>query len=178
MAQEYKVLQFKVGNFQDNFGNTWCDMALEGVGEPVRIVVKDPSTIKDGDVIYGEIREHESKAGKTYQRFHKVMREQQSFTKPDRQDDAYWEDKNSAIRAQFAIKTAVEWLKSQEAGIADVENAAKMFYSMVDRVKTPEVKAEVKQEVKPESKDVDSEYASLVKTGYQTDNINLDDIPF
>ncbi len=188
MAQEYTVTQFKIGDFQDNYGNTWCDMAIQGFGEPVRIVVKDPLSVKEGDTLYGEIKEMTSKAGKPYNRFYREQREdaqQQNFgTKKEWQprDDA-------AIKAQFAIKAAIAY---QPAGapIKDVEEAAKSFYEMVNRVKGVSPQTEIPtsgyEKAKAtantlrvnEEEDVDAEYESLVKSAYNSDNIDLSEIPF
>lgn len=199
MAKEYTVTQFRIGDFQDQHGNTWCDMALLGVGEPVRIVVKDPLSIKADDVLYGEIKEMTSKAGKPYLRFYKAQREdeQQSFAskpKSDKPDEAYWADKQAQIKAQWAIGQAVTWclaLKKDtdlEQGI--VQEAAKEFFAMVDRVKVSGVPADVPKSGYEQAKavratlrvneeeNIDEEYERVVKNGYAEDSINLDDIPF
>lgn len=138
MSQDYKVLELKIGNFQDNYGNTWCDMVLEGVGEPVRIVLKDPTTVKAGDTLYGHIEQAISKANKAYNRFKK---DQLPENAPDPQTPVTthsapavdWDAKDRAIRAQFAIKAAIAY-GTPETPLADIEASAKAFYAMVDRV--------------------------------------------
>lgn len=79
-AQEYEITEFRKGDFQDNYGNTWCDMVLLGVGEPVRIVVKNPldEQYTVGNKLYGEIKEVTSKAGKAYKRFYREERPEQT----------------------------------------------------------------------------------------------------
>ncbi len=174
MAQEYQVRQFNKGDFQDPHGNYWCDMSLEGVGEPVKIVVKDPMQFKDGMTLYGNITDETSKAGKPYSRFRREAKpDQQPFesSKPEakKDDDKYWEDKNSAIKAQWAIGQAVkatEMKASIDGYFADVEHLAKEFYLMVDSVKASGVKESKVDEVF-EPSDEDTEKP-----------INLDDIPF
>lgn len=113
MAQEYLVTQFKKGDFQDNHGNYWCDMALKGVGEPVRIVVKDPMQYSDGMTLYGEVKEQESKKGNTYLRFYREQRpdgEAPTYANKgqDKPNDQYWEDRNDAIKAQWALGRSYE----------------------------------------------------------------------
>lgn len=49
-----------------------------------------------------------------------------------------WDDRNASIRAQFAIKTAVAYCGS-DSPINDVEEAAKTFFAMVDRIKNPDL---------------------------------------
>lgn len=146
MAQEYEVLQFKKGDFQDNYGNYWCDMALKGVGEPVRIAVKDPTQFQDGMTLYGSVETKTSKAGKEYMKFKREEREDDPDQQSDKpkQSDEYWEDKNSAIKAQFAIKVATEFLKNSEFISDDklfeaTEKYAKEIFAMVDRVKGSEM---------------------------------------
>lgn len=81
MAQEYEITDFRKGDFQDQHQNFWCDMVLLGVGEPVRIAVKDPTQYQVGQKLYGRIDEVISKQGKPYKRFFKEERpEQQGFT--------------------------------------------------------------------------------------------------
>lgn len=159
MAQEYKVVQFKKGDFQDNYGNWWCDMVLEGFGEPVKIVVKDPMQFEDGMTLYGSIEQKTSKAGKQYNRF---KREQ----KPDTEEkEAYWQEKNMSIRAQWAIGQAVS---VHADNIEKVETLANELFEMVDRVS-----GNVEQ-----ARDQEEKVASEVVHEVDDQPINLDDIPF
>lgn len=145
MAQEYEVLQFKAGDFQDSHGNYWCDMALRGVSEPVRIVVKDPMQFHDGMMLYGRVEDATSKAGKPYRRFYREQKpdseqsSSQHASKPklSNQDDKYWDDKNAQIRAQWAIGQAVTLSGQTDHpnGLVMIEEWAKELYAMVDRVK-------------------------------------------
>lgn len=197
MAQEYEVTQFKKGDFQDPHGNYWCDMALKGVGEPVRIVVKDPTQFHDGMSIYGNITDETSKAGKPYQRFRREQRpddEQPSkppvtYTK-DKPTEEYWEDKNSAIKAQWAIgqaiklQTAFAVQKKDPALLAskEVEDAAKYLFGMVERVKGTEApkapsspSVSVEDQVAQEQAKRDADLVHAFDDGTP---VNLDDIPF
>lgn len=133
MAQDYKLVQFKPSDFKDQHGNTWCDVAFEGISEPVKWVVKDPSKPKVGETYYGRIEQKTSKADKPYQRFYAEKKEE--TTKPT---EEYWADKNDAIKAQFAIKVAVqatELKASDEGYFDDIEHLAKKFFNMVEKVK-------------------------------------------
>lgn len=106
MAQEYKVTAFKAGDFKDNFGNTWCEAVFEGVGEPVRWVLKDPSKISVGDVVFGHIEEAISKAGKPYNRFKTDKRDDYAPPK----DSKAWvesDEKQKSIARSVALNNAV-----------------------------------------------------------------------
>ena len=72
--QEYKLRSFDKGDYTDNYGNYWCTAAFEGIGEPVKWVVKDPTSIREGETYYGEVKELTSKQGKPYLRFYKKPR--------------------------------------------------------------------------------------------------------
>lgn len=74
MAQDYILRSFKKGDYQDAHGNYWCTAALEGIGEPVKWVVKSPQSIQEGQTYYGEVKELTSKAGKSYLRFYKQQK--------------------------------------------------------------------------------------------------------
>ena len=74
MAQEYEVTWFQPTDFADNHNNYWCNVAFQGVSEPLKWVVKDPTKVKVGDKVFGEIKEQTSKAGKPYQRFYRAER--------------------------------------------------------------------------------------------------------
>jgi len=63
MAQEYEVTWFQPTDFADNHNNYWCNVAFQGVSEPLKWVVKDPTKVKVGDKVFGEIKEQTSKAG-------------------------------------------------------------------------------------------------------------------
>lgn len=157
MAKEYKLVNFKKGDFQDNYGNYWCDAAFEGVSEPVRWVVKDPMTVEEGELYYGTITQETSKAGKEYNRFRKEQRPEateqpQLGEQSNRPTEEYWADKQAQIRAQWAIGQAVqlygmqreqvdEVLKAASQEMDDItylEKQAKELYAMVDRVKGSE----------------------------------------
>lgn len=144
MAKEYELTAFDTGKepFVDNHGNTWCTAVFLGEGEPVKWVVKDPTQVKIGNKYYGTISEEKSKAGKTYLRFRREKLPEGSVSpQSDKPSDEYWSERNDAIKAQFAIKTAVELLKNPEADIQEdtIEHWARIFFNMVERVaKEPE----------------------------------------
>jgi hypothetical protein len=165
--REYKLIQFKPSDFKDQHGNTWCDVAFEGVSEPVKWVVKDPSKAEVGKSYYGEIEQKTSKAGKPYQRFY-------SKTKPEQDSkDEYWEDKNKNIKAQWAIGQAVKAteIKADQDGYErDVENLAHTFFSMVDRIAHKDIPQEMDDKIGNPVQDHANEY--------NDEPINLDEIPF
>jgi hypothetical protein len=146
MPQDYEVLQFKAGDYQDNNQNFWCDMALRGVGEPVRIVVRDPSQFHDGMTLYGKVTEETSRAGKSYLRFRREQKPEQTTpqvvalgaTPPAPKTEWQPKDQN-AIRAQWAI--------GQACGLCDkfepnaILQVAQTLYEMVDVVKRPKADA-------------------------------------
>ncbi len=140
MAKEYELTAFDVGRepYVDPHGNTWCTAVFLGEGEPVKWVVKDPTAIKVGQKYYGSIVEQTSKAGKPYLRFKREKPPENTYVSTDnKQSDEYWSERNDAIKAQFAIKTAVELLKNPEADdISEelIEHWARSFFNMVERV--------------------------------------------
>lgn len=156
MAKEYELTAFDTGKdpYVDQHGNTWCTAVFLGEGEPVKWVVKDPTVVGVGKLYYGTITEETSKAGKPYLRF---RREKLPDAPPshsnDKPTEEYWSERNDAIKAQFAIKAAVELLKNPEADIAEdtVEHWAKIFFNMVERVadNKPETKDEINVEDLP-----------------------------
>lgn len=148
MLKEYEVTSFDDGGdkpFQDDFGNFWCTAAFLGITEPVRWVLKEPSTVKVGDKVIGEISTQKSRAGKEYLRFKKASKEDsEAFSgstggsSPKAGTSTApvdWDAKNDAIKAQFAIKAAIAYLAPNPDSTLDmVEQYAKDFFHMVPRV--------------------------------------------
>jgi formylmethanofuran dehydrogenase subunit A len=132
MAQDYTLTYFRVSDFKDNNGNTWCDAAFDGISEPVKWVVKDPTTVVKGQQYYGQIVEAISKAGKPYLRF---KREQRLEASTGNSPQTF--SKNSdAIRAQWAIGQAVQLaIADNLTDIVTIEATAKTLFAMVERVK-------------------------------------------
>lgn len=137
MAQDYVLTAFNPSDFQDPHGNTWCDAAFQGVSEPVKIVVKDPTQYKEGQTLYGEITDATSKAGKSYLRFKRQQKpEQAGSSEPSTKKE--WQPRDDdGIKAQFAIKTAMSYYagSGKTYDKDGLETLAKELYSMVDRVK-------------------------------------------
>jgi hypothetical protein len=136
MAKEYKLTAFEKGDFQDTHGNFWCTAVLQGIGEPVKMVVKDPMKFEVGMELYGEVKTQKSKAGKDYLRFYReTPPEQQTFNRSAGGGKPSFQPRDDAgIKAQFAIKAAIQY-HAESAPLTDIEEAAKAFYKMVDRVK-------------------------------------------
>jgi len=148
MAQDYEVLDFKKGTFQDNFGNYWCSMSLKGVGEPVSIAVKDPTQFEAGMTLYGSIETKESRAGKDYLKFKREKKEEVASTGEPAK--ASWQPRDDdRIVAQWAIGQANAYVCSEKFRvedhdpIEDIESIAKDFYAMVERVKSPNKEIDV-----------------------------------
>lgn len=147
MSQDYKLTAFNPGDFQDPHGNTWCDAAFEGLSEPVKMVVKDPTQYKEGQMLYGEITVATSRAGKPYNRFKRQQKPDQEQSYTPKAEKKEWQPRDDmAIRAQWAIGQAVQlygilWGRDKTPWEPHwAEKKAKEFYLMVDRVKgqTPE----------------------------------------
>lgn len=182
--KEYKVLQFKKGDFQDPHGNFWCDMALEGEGEPVRIVVKDPMQYSDGMTLYGHITDETSKANKPYKRFRRESKPDVTYTKQGSQEkptDEYWADKQAQIRAQWAIGQAVRYvgIVEEDEMLDKIEQTAKELYAMVDRVKDSNSDKEAQEELGLEVADkVDNDKDQVHEDVDEDKPIDLSEIPF
>lgn len=176
MEQEYTVLQFKKGDFQDAHKNFWCDMALEGVSEPVRIVVKDPTKYSNGMKLYGHITDEVSKAGKPYQRFRKAQQQESgSQGSKSGQSDEYWANKDTQIKAQWAIGQAIQFAKDATIDANEypsidtfIEEKAKQLFAMVDRVKLGE--PEEKEEEEDKTEEIDQNDLDITT--------NLDELPY
>lgn len=146
MAKEYELTAFDTGKdpYVDGHGNTWCTAVFLGEGEPVKWVVKDPTAIKVGERYYGSIIEQTSKANKTYLRFKREQRPDGAVSpENNKPTEEYWENKQSQIKAQWAIGQSVQlvlpYLKEGTKPFMEaVESQAKELYAMVDRVANPE----------------------------------------
>ena len=159
---EYEIVGFEATDFKDPHSNYWCNIALKGVSEPVKIVVRDPTKYAVGQKIYGKITDETSKAGKAYRRFRREAQPEATPQQQGKPTDEYWADKDAGIKAQFAIKASIQY-HDKEATIVDIENTAKVFFEMIDRVSGKQ----------PEEKQEDTVYEV-----HDDAPINLDDIPF
>lgn len=151
MTEEYTIRAFKATDFKDQNGNTWCSVTFEGVSEPIKWVVKDPTTVNVGDKVYGKITDETSKAGNPYRRFRREKRPEQPENAPQGQSDEYWQQRNHEIRAQWAIGQAVNLYKDKvdttDSSFGEIiETGAKLFYAMVDRVAAGEPEEETVSE--------------------------------
>lgn len=182
MAQEYKLLSFKPSDFKDNLDNTWCDAVFDGVGEPVKWVVKDPSKPVVGQMYYGRIEEKDSKAGKKYQRFY-AEKQEQAPAKAE-QSDEYWNERNANIQAQWAIRESLSKFPEgcYEASEADrmtllhnIRDFAEELFDMVDEVANHRTGKSVEGLDPPEQTKYEEEQAEI---NIGDEPINLDDIPF
>jgi len=159
MAQDYKVLDFKKGTYQDNYGNYWCDMALEGFGEPVRIAVKDPMEFSTGMTLYGIIETKTSQAGKEYYRFKREKKEEAASSEEPAK--SAWQpespERQDSINRSVSLNNAAVVFQGTGVEAEQVVAYADEFYAWLTRAKG-------------DSMDTIAEV-----TG---EPINLDDIPF
>lgn len=173
MAQDYKIKDVKKNEVWSNDYGQFQSYALslEGVGEPVslnrKIPIKEEPVI--GSTIYGSLELMTSKSGRTYYKFKTEKKDEPTYQKVE-QNDEYWQERNDSIKAQFAIKAAVELLKNPEADIAEdtIEHWAKKFFDMVDRVATD----------RPASSSDEDSAPQYNNKRIEDEPINLDDIPF
>jgi hypothetical protein len=138
MAQDYEILDFKKGTFQDNYGNYWCDMALKGFGEPVRIAVKDPTEFHEGMSLYGVVEEKESKAGKSYYRFKREKKEETSASSSPSNN---WEspERQDSINRSVALNNANILFQSTAADADEVLRIADKYYDWLKNHQTTDV---------------------------------------
>lgn len=104
--KDYELTALDTGEpnpFKDDYGNTWCTAVFLGIGEPVKWVIKDPSTVKVGETYYGEIKEMKSKANKPYLRFYKAKKEDTPAGHGSKSDQAY----NDGMRWGNSLTNAV-----------------------------------------------------------------------
>lgn len=179
--QEYTIKQVskqEPKRYEGKYGVTlYHKVRFEGSDEVVEIGRKENHRPKEGDKLYGTIEDTEY--GKKFKAERKPFT---SSAKPMRDD--------SAIQAQFAIKTAVAFLeKNDKATLDTVEQYAKDIFAMIGRVKAsnsessnPSLKAQWDKtiEAKNEDKPIPNDKVPLEaykNIGLDTE-VNLDDIPF
>lgn len=168
----YTVKDMKISDRVDAHGNTWVNVAFEEYGEPVAMVVKDPHSVKQGNKYDGEIKELTSQKGSKYNRFFRDK--PQDFSQGSQQRGGtkreYTRD-DSAIQAQWAIgqanTQAVNGLIEADA----VEEKAKDFFDMIDRVKNHD-KPEEDKHLNDDQKQV----AAVVPNADKM--VELSEIPF
>jgi hypothetical protein len=112
MGQEYKLRTFDKGDYTDPHGNYWCTATFEGLGEPVKWVVKDPTKVHEGQTVYGEIKEMTSKAGKPYMRFYKQQRPDGEPTgnTPSSERSSGYKDNSDGMRQGMCINNATQFV--------------------------------------------------------------------
>lgn len=132
--REYTIKSFKVGDFKDNYGNTWCEILFEEwASEPIRVVVKDPATYSVGKKVYGHIEVKESKAGKPYNRFYTDKKPDgyQGSSKPSTPSST-GQSTDESIARSVALKAAVEYCVVKNG---DVLSVAETYLSWLQGVK-------------------------------------------
>jgi hypothetical protein len=191
-TQDWTLKSFEKSDFQDNFGNYWCDASFDGVGEPVKWVVKDPLDIKIGEKFYGKFTLETAKSGNKYLRFRREQKpEGESHVGHTRSNGGssknYQPRDDAAIRAQWAIGQSMSHFANKDSvKLPDVEKLAVALFEMADRVKeaaSPKVEApslglpSEKQQNDYLDAEAESLYASIAQSMGE-EQINLDSIPF
>lgn len=131
-TMEYTVKDLKVGSFNDNYGNVYCTVSFEGVGEPVTWALKDPSKVKVGDKVFGTIEDKINSKGNTYKKFKKQTQEH-TYHKTEK-PDVDWDRKDAYIRMQWAYRESLAHFDriNKEVPIGEVRNLAKSLMKLVD----------------------------------------------
>lgn len=171
MAQEYKIKRVSEQEprvWDGDYGTIYyIKVELEGHEKPVEIGKKDPKALKAGDTVYGDIKPSDY-ANDGFK----------SAKRPESGGGGYRRD-DEAIRAQFAIKTAVmalpDFLDDTRAYVSTVEVLAHEFYALVDKVKGGN-KEKLHEESKPEPVKKLKEDTVIEDIGDEP--IDLSEIPF
>lgn len=138
--QDYKLKDFKPSDLKDQHLNVWCDAIFEGLGEPVKWVVKDPSKIVVGQSYYGEMREMTSQAGKAYVRFYRKERPDGEPVPANDSSNFESVDKQDSIIRQSALKAAVNYSSESNQLTTDgVLKTADTFYAWLKNETTTAV---------------------------------------
>lgn len=158
MSDTYRVTSFKTGTFKDDYGNTWCSMSLEGFGEPVTIVLKDPSTVHVGSELYGRIEQAKKKNGGEYWRFKKEQKEEAPTQATEQKGWHESPEKQESINKAVALNNAVIYAGIEKLTVADTLNVAEQFVKWL-RTEKENTKHEIAEAM-------------------GEDPVSLDDIPF
>ena len=194
MPQDYHVLQFKRGTWKDNNDNFWCDMALTGISEPVRIAVKDPQQFHDDMELYGVIEDATSQAGKPYLKFTRKKKEDdksvqaeligQASPKNERLPES--PEKQHSINKSVALNNAV-LLYANAANKSNVLAKANEFLGWLEstdpKVEAPSISQSVEEAQAQREAERDNE---RLHNTFQEDEvyqpgddpIDINDIPF
>lgn len=135
---------------RDQHGNYKGSVTFEN-SEPVDATFKQPPAV--GDKKYGDIETYTTKSGATRKKFKSAQRPQEGFTGGSGKSN-YQPRDDAAVKAQFAIKAAIAFCPKPESArdmnaIAAIEDVAKQFYQMVDRVKNSGSVAQVFNDGEP-----------------------------
>lgn len=184
----------------DKHGNHRGSVVFEEhQNEPVDATFKPP--VQVGQKKYGVVEEYTTQGGSfriRFQRRDKPQELRQTSAFPAKSEKTWQPRDDDAIRAQWAIGQSVQWtLRAPETTADDIEQWAKRFYAMVDRVKSGEVvkvtenvgtSAETTKYVersgyerfkqsRPTAQNPDPEFQSMLAKGLEADGIDPEDIP-
>lgn len=151
--KDYKLLDLQISDYKDTFGNTWCTAEFEGVSEPVKWVLKDPTKAVLGQTYYGEMQDKTSQAGKPYQRFYSKPKEgftpspkQTSLPTSPAKSDAYLKDMSntpilmyngSLNYAKDLGLNLIDKVEDRRQYLAYVQEVTDEMLSMIDNIRHP-----------------------------------------
>lgn len=141
MSKDYTIKDWKPwenedGLVRDSFGNYRGSVLFdEESGEPIDATFKEQPKV--GDKKYGDIVEYTTKAGSIRTKFQGAKRDTPPTEKPTPKASGWQPRDDDAIKAQFAIKAAIQYAMTQTGApaIEDVEGYAKIFFAMIDTIK-------------------------------------------
>ncbi len=147
---EYTLKFLEATDFKDNYQNTWCNAAFEGISEPVTWVLKDPSTVKEGEKYYGEIKVTTAKSGRNYLRF-KRLEQPEGGAEPIKniaKGSAYSEDpdKQTSIYRSVALNCAAAVFQGSGESASRILDLADAFDEWLN--KTPQKASEEPKSLK------------------------------
>lgn len=138
-SREYTLKELRVGDYEDDFGNTWCDAIFAEYGEPVRWVLKEPTGVHEGLKYYGHIEEKTSKANKPYNRFYRDKPEEHAAPSSVPSAGSSWvesPEKQASIQRSVALQQAVV-LAGPLGNAEDVLVNADKFYAWLQHEDIP-----------------------------------------
>jgi hypothetical protein len=190
-VQDYEIIDFKAGDFKDNYNNYYCTMALRGISEAVTIATPDPTKFHTGMLLYGTIEHKISRAQKPYLKFKRMQKEdaptaprpQAEFMAPAAAPKKEWQpespERQHSINRSVALNNAaaVNVGKTAEVVLA----TADAFYEWLDGSPVKTVSPEEERAQKQASAD-----EARLRNTFQEDEvypvedepIDLNQIPF
>jgi hypothetical protein len=179
MAQTVTVKDFKIGDFKDQNGNTWCEVEFEEFpGKQIKWVVKDPTKVRMGDKVYGHTEQKTSKANKPYLRFVRDQNPDKPVGGSSGGTRGNYQPKDEhAIAKAVALKASVDFhasaaKKDTNTVLADAD----MFLTWLETEKDADVKMPL--DTSPDPMDAVHSNNPMNEPVYSGESVDLSDIPF